>query len=510
MVLQKFVLNRRAENPDYDGLADLFIHIHAPFKPDSPLRWGVRSFISFLLAFFGGSVGPEGAAVEFMQAAKMKIRARSSRWFEQKRRTDAATSLAAGISAAFGAPFAGFLLPIELGVGGRNTSTITSALAAFLTIRYLNYRFSAELLDINGVLSGFHFSVWREWVGIVVVGIVAGIVGTVTIRFIRYTQEGLLSLFQTQAWMRVLAGAVVLALIFFIYRPFHQPSWVLLEQVLWNKLPPSEVTLLLFTQVLSLSVVLSGFGTMGLFWPLFAMGGFLGYCVNYWVLNGMVDFSAAASLVGGAALWSAVLGTPIVGAVLAFEFTQNLSILLPCLIAAFIAREIRQLLRTKTLVDKDLEARGLFMSEGRSTNVLSAITVRDAMITDHEVVHEQEPISELQERILKARYPFLPVVNTQGIFSGLLTIDMVQDSSHFPVAKVLEAKDLLYRSGFKSPTVKAGDRLSAVVGFFDEAPCIPVLADDGRVQGLLFVYSVRLAYDREVTKRSFSIERIVE
>ena len=71
------------------------------------------------------------------------------------------------------------------------------------------------------------------------------------------------------------------------------------------------------------------------------------------------------------------------------------------------------------------------------------------------------------------------MINAQGSYVGLLTVDMVQEGwqaqdppdSHSPLAKLLEAKDLLYRSGFKAPTVKVNDRLTATAGTCEDVPC---------------------------------------
>jgi hypothetical protein len=145
--------------------------------------------------------------------------------------------------------------------------------------------------------------------------------------------------------------------------------------------------------------------------------------------------------------------------------------------------------------------------------VLGAVAVRDAMVTDQEVLHEHEPISAIYPRLLKSRYPFLPVVNSQNVYVGLLTVDTIQEAwekqsltSNAPLSNLLEAKDLLYRSGVDAPTVKVNDRLSATHGLFDEVPCLPVLSEDRRVAGLLFIHHVRLAYDREVARRSLTFE----
>ena len=135
-------------------------------------------------------------------------------------------------------------------------------------------------------------------------------------------------------------------------------------------------------------------------------------------------------------------------------------------------------------------------------------------MTDHELVHEHEPVSELYARLMRSPYAFLPVVNSQGVYMGLLTADMIQDAwkhqastgKNSPLSKLVGAKDLLYRKGMKIQSVRAGDRLSAAAEVFKDMPCVPVVTDDQRVVGLLFVYNVRLSYDREVARRSLSFE----
>jgi hypothetical protein len=95
----------------------------------------------------------------------------------------------------------------------------------------------------------------------------------------------------------------------------------------------------------------------------------------------------------------------------------------------------------------------------------------------------------------------------------MLTVDAIQEAwrneakkGTTPMAHILEAKDILYKSRANTLSARVDERLSAVQMHFDEVPCIPVLNDEQRVIGLLFVYNVRLAYDREVAKRSMSFE----
>jgi CIC family chloride channel protein len=490
------------------------IHIHSPATPDSAARWSVRGVISFLLSFFGGVAGSEGAAVEISHAFAMKVRARSARWFEQRRRTDASMTLAAAVAAAFRAPFAGVLLPIELGIGGRALSSVIAAISAFLFGSFLTRYFGLEHFDVTGALEGFRFSGWQSWASPVVLGLGIGVFGAGLIRFMRYGQDSLLDLFQTQAWMRILAAGVVIFLLSLIYRAGHAPSWQLLEDVLWSRKSFSELGILLCCKILMLTMLVAGFGTLGILWPLFAIGGFIGFGFDAFVWHALPGFSIVIGFAGAAALWGAVLGAPVTASVLVFELTQNMHLVLPCLIAGTIAKTVRTLLKTPPLFEIDLQARGLPLIGGRSAAILETLNVREAMVTDHELVHEHEPVSELYARLMRSPYAFLPVVNSQGVYMGLLTADMIQDawkrqssaSSDSPLSKLVGAKDLLYKTGMKIPSVRAGDRLSASNGVFKEMPCVPVVTEDQRVVGLLFVYNVRLAYDREVARRSLSFE----
>ena len=520
MLLQRFVLDQRPGTRSYDGLADLFIHIHSIAKPDSALRWAIRGLNSLLLSFFGGTVGPEGAATEFAHSFALKTRSRSSSRFEQRRRSDAAAALSAGISAAFGSPFAAMLVPIELGIGGPLIPAAVAALAAFVGVKYVfpsGALAPSGFVNLGAILNGSPLS-WVQWAGVLVIAATAGIAGAVLTRFIRYVQDNLLELFQTQAWMRTLTAGVLLFFLILIYRPGHTFPLLGLERVLWGHLPAGELGVLFFTQCFGLALVLAGFGTVGLFWPLFVIGGIFGVGVDQWLFQGIPSFGAIAGLAGSAAFWGAMLGAPLAAAVLIFEITSSIPAFLIAIVAAYLARFVVRFLKTPPLIDRDLEARGMALIDGRSASILDSILIRDAMMTDYETVHEHEPVSEIYSRLLKSRYPFLPVVTAQCVYKGLLTVDMVQEAWHAQEAAVLknsaksslvrllEAKDLLYRSGFKAPVAKVSDRLSKTSGLFEDTPCIPVLAEDGHIAGLLFVYNVRLAYDREVARRSLSVE----
>ena len=221
-----------------------------------------------------------------------------------------------------------------------------------------------------------------------------------------------------------------------------------------------------------------------------------------------------------------MLGTPLMSAVAAYEISGNVHAMIPVFLAGTVALEIRKRL-SPSLLDADLSARGMTLVQGKSRVILESLSIRDAMVTDHETVREQDAVSELHDRIIRARYPFLPVVDAQGIFKGLLTVDQIQEAwkassggsgdatmgeevPRIPLSSLLEAKDILYRAGEDSrsqcPKVKVGERLLVGALLTADHPCVPVIEGQGEVAGLLFAHNVRLAYDREVARRSLKLE----
>lgn len=469
--------------------------------------WIVRGVISFLLSICGGVIGYEGAAIEAAQGFSMKTRPTSARWFELKRRTDAAMSLAGGISAAFGAPFAGILLPIELGMGGRGLAVALSSLSAFLAIRFLGHSpvfFESSEMASLGALKLAH---WQTFVALGVVGGISGLLGVSSIWFIQYAEAGFSHQFRNRIWMSWVTAAVFLVLILFIYNPSLDSPWSLLQNLYTLKYSQNEWVLMFFTRFFGLAIVIAGFGTSGVFWPLFILGNLIGFGVNHWLLGDWLASPLAAGLVGGTAFLSATLGVPFAAAALSYDLSLNFKVLFLALLAAALGQGIRRLLRAQTFLDHELDEQSFSYRNGRSVAILNSLEVKDAMVTDYLEVNESETVVELHERIQTSKYPFLIVVNDQGVFRGLLTVDSIEESWKERLAHILQAKDLLYRSFFRSPVIRVTDKLTATNSVFEQSPCVPVLGDGNRVVGLLFVYSVRLAYDRELARRSFSFVR---
>jgi len=486
-------------NRVYDGMADFFIHIHSRYAQESPYKWIWRGCVSFFLNLFGAGVGIEGAAAEFSHGTAVAMRTRSERWSEQKRRTDVASAIAGALSAAFQAPFAAIIFCFEVGTGGRALSAIVSSISAYIGTLFLARKLGLEtewIAFFRAAPVGEY-----EWLKMGAIAVAGGLSSWGVIRFIRYYQENLVDLFKHQVWVRTIAGGAILVVVQLLYPLGHGTPMVEITSLLMDtSRAPAQLMIYLICKLLVLATVLASFGTVGIFWPLFMIGGVVGQAV----IGGTIGL-----FIGAAAVWAGVLGAPIAASALILEMTGSWKLMFAGLMTGVVANQIRIWLKQKALVHRDLESRGLALLDGRSANVLSSIMVADAMNTDHQTIFENELVGDLTDKFLNSKHPFLPVINRAGSYVGLLTLDLIQEGLEGEArhSKFFEVKDLLYKSKSKAQTVRASDTLAKTAGIFEDHPCVAVLGDAKQVLGLLFAYSVRAAYDREVARRALTANR---
>jgi CBS domain-containing protein len=277
---------------------------------------------------------------------------------------------------------------------------------------------------------------------------------------------------------------------------------------------------------LTLVAIGSGMGSMGVWWPTWLLGAslaavFLAVAPAEWVSRGFLPNAALLGAVAFGAVW---LKTPISLAVLAYEFTQNGSLLLPSLVAASLARWIYLKVGESAWVDQLLVSKGFPIEDGRAVAVLQALKAGDAMVRNFDTVDERDSVRSCHEKIRSCHYPFLPVVDVHGRYKGLLTVDLIEEvlfsdesgasqlqledegRAREKLGGLLEAKDLLYRSGIQTPAVDSGTSLAEVAVRIRGQSCLPVVDSENRVVGLLFDHDIRQCYDREVARRSFVMQ----
>jgi hypothetical protein len=132
-----------------------------------------------------------------------------------------------------------------------------------------------------------------------------------------------------------------------------------------------------------------GSGTSGgVLAPLLMMGGALGG------LEALVLPDAGAgfwSLVSMGAILGGTMRSPFTGVIFALELTHDVSVLLPLMLASFVAYGFTVLVMRRSILTEKISRRGLHLTREYSTDPLETTFVRDAMT----------PIEELPESVAR-------------------------------------------------------------------------------------------------------------
>lgn len=514
----------------------------------------IRVLRMVLLAPFGLGVGLEGAAAEFSLTVNQQSLPRSFRWFETRRRTLLSSCLAASLSVVFAAPFAAILIPFEMSFGGDLMHVALVSVMAYLFSLFFHsaflYLFPGTLLSyvpshtlsLGYTIHG-HVEVMLFLVSVLGFGLFSG-------AFAALFNTGLsrwnLFLSKRSSRSGKILGFIIALL--FVFSTLGTVFWKPGLSV--ARLDPSELInylqgLLLMSGTDITSATLGFqpwlwihmavifvflslatfflyflFGSLGIFTPLFLIGALLGMLLN--AAHVVAPSAEVSAWIAGASLLGAALGAPISIALLCYEMVirthpmeNSGSFLMTVLASVFLANRFRIWLRAQPLFKVLLSSHGLSVEQGRLKEVLDAIPLSRAMVSDFQVVPEGAHMKDLRDAISKSKYPFLVVVSAQGLFRGLITIDLLtevllsrgvmadaltQDS--LSLDQLFAAEDLLYRHQLQRTLwVHDSHTLSDTSALLQEHPCLAVLDSSHHAKGLVFAHRVRELYDHEVARR---------
>jgi CIC family chloride channel protein len=147
-----------------------------------------------------------------------------------------------------------------------------------------------------------------------------------------------------------------------------------------------------------------------------------------------------------------------------------------------------------------LRRRGILIRRGRDHTVMERLRVADVMHPDIETVPESLPFGRLVERFAHGTATYYPIVDAQGLMTGILSMkDMRTLLTEPSVADLVVAKDIATPNVI---TVTPSDSLAAAMEKFAHKgiPFLPVVddADRRRLVGRLHRRDVLAAYNQAI------------
>lgn len=385
---------------------------------------GIAGVATLVSLGAGAPLGREGPAVH--------IGASITAWLAEKLGLDRTQSIsllgcasAAAVTASFNTPIAGVIFALEVIVGYyalRVFAPVVVAAMGAVIVRHSIYGNSPEFSLPDFAIG----SLW-ELLPFALMGIAAAFVVQLCIYLVIATQK-IWSLTQLPLWCRPpIAGAVI---------GFTALSYPLILGVgyegtalaLNEELDMSMLLGLLIAKTVCAALALGSGFAGGVFSPSLFIGAMFGGA--FWWLFSLIGIELQSSpgvysVVGMAAVASAMLGAPISTLLIVFELTIDYDLVIAVMLAAAVASTAMQLMPHNSFFRWQLNKRGINLNSGRDQSLLRTRTIDDLISSKFIKASHDATLRDVEAAMLAVRYYVAIIVDERGHFVGSLSTNDV-------------------------------------------------------------------------------------
>lgn len=396
----------------------------------------------------GGSAGLEAPIVATGSAVGSTI-SRISDLNYQERTLLISCGAAAGIAAVFNAPVAGVIFAVEV----------------LLTETILSYFIPLILSSVVGVLcskitlgesSLFNFVLqesfdYRNVPYYLFLGLIAGFTSLYYARMFKITEQKLHKS-RLNAYMRAVAGGILLAAIYFILPPLFGEGYDSVKSVANATIDsftdnttllgylPGTWDLIAFTGLIVLlkpvaaGITIGSGGNGGNFAPSLFTGAYLGFFFST-LLNNIPGIKIPVSnfsLAGMAGILSGVMYAPLTAIFLIAEVTNGYELFIPLMIVSSFSFFIVKSYEPYSMDTKKLALEGQIFTHKKERNILTSITLPELLQENIDRVNPDQRLKDLVEIIKSSDKNIFAVTDQNDRFAGVIELNDIKQQLFQP------------------------------------------------------------------------------
>ena len=397
---------------------------------------------SALTAGFGGSAGLEGPTVSASGALGSNL----GRLLKLDYKT---TTLLIGcgavgaMSGMFNAPIAALVFALEVFMFDLTLTSmipfLIASVTAAVTSRMMlgdNVLFNIQIKDLF-LASDIPFYI--------LLGIFTGLI-SVYFNKVFWMVENLFKKFKNP-FIKLLIGGSILGVLIFFIPPLYGEGFVTIKQLFTGNYTSTVsnslfygykdnvllmiglLLALMFFKAIATSLTISAGGVGGIFAPSLFVGASGGF-VFAKVFNhfGWANISESNfTLVGMAGLIAGVLHAPLTSLFLIAEITSGYELIIPLMITAAISYLTSKYFVTHSIYNMQLAERGELITRDKDKTVLSQMTLASQIEKDFNTIDINASLGDLVKVIAQSSRNLFPVINHQGDFQGLISLDDIRE-----------------------------------------------------------------------------------
>ncbi|MEO8820938.1 MAG: chloride channel protein [Ginsengibacter sp.] len=393
---------------------------------------------SALTVGLGGSAGLEAPAV----ASGAAIGSNIGRFFGLNYRDTTlllACGAAAGISGAFNSPVAGMIFAIEVIMPEFSIPAVIPLLISSAFASVVSQLIYKEPLFVLVSRGGWMLDAFWYYIAL---GIISGIYSVFFSRLNIKLGWGFEKI--KNRYNKVLIGGITLGIMIFLMPALYGEGYITIQKLLdgnFKSLLANSIfseyqnigwVLLIFAafsligKTFASIITMGSGGNGGMFGPSVVVGGLLGFVFAFGLnQTGMVHLNVTNFIIAGmAASVSGVMHAPLTGVFLAAEITGGYVMMVPLMIVSAISYFINKGIVKYSIYTYGLAAKGtLIAQEDKDHNVLRRIKLKYLIEKDFVILRPDDTPKSRSADIVHTTKNIFPVVDTDGILTGLLFSD---------------------------------------------------------------------------------------
>jgi CIC family chloride channel protein len=374
-----------------------------------------------LIISAGGSVGREGPVVHIGSALGSTL-AQFLRLNPERTRICLACGAAAGIAATFNAPFAGTMFAVEIILADLQIAYLSHIVLAAVVATVISRQFLGDFPTV--AVPYFAFDHPGELILHLILGGMAGLVALFFIRGV-FATDTLVGKLPGPAWLKPAGGGFLLGLLGLISPYVLGVGYDSINLMLAGEIALKLSLVILGVKLLATMVCLGSGMSGGIFAPSLVVGATLGTILALTTNLLLPQLSLHASdyvLVGMGALVSGTTLAPITAILTIFELTNTYRIIVPAMVACITSMLVVRYLYGYSIYETKMLRKGVNIVRGHEVNILRSLKVKDHLMADMEVLHENMPLHEILSRAEASPYPFFVVLNDHEELAGVLSL----------------------------------------------------------------------------------------
>ncbi len=472
-----------------------------------PLKTTLFHFLAPVICIgSGGTVGPEGPAAQLGGGVSSRI-CQLLGLSDVRRRVFTAAGSGAAIAAIFNTPLGGVFFAIELILlNDFSAPTLSAVILASVTASTI----SRELLGNESIFiftspeTGSYYYLYMY----AILGIVAGLVSIIYLRYTNATNHFIRKKLLAKGipqWLLMVIIGLLVGVSGYFFKDIFGIGYSGINHILAGKLIWKVVLILFILKFILVPLVINSGGFGGMFAPSLFMGACLGFlfATSSNLLFGLNLDTTTYILVGMGTMLGGINTIPITAILMIFEMTQEYSFILPLMLAVIVSTTISRLVQKSSVHLLHLEEQGYQINEGKATNILKSIFVRDVELDKLNSIQDTTRLPELVEKMIKYPGSSFYTLSNQNKITGVITEVELR-----PIMTEYEnVKDFLVANDIANPQIicaKPDDDLDYVLRLFSKinADSIPVISNDeeSKLLGSINRQDVLSIYNRETLK----------